>query len=61
MALVRRIVNVLDLTGVVLAELTALLAEHGRGGGVGKPAKNLIFAANEPKPELVLPDAPESE
>ncbi|MGV9823881.1 hypothetical protein [Nocardia xishanensis] len=38
-------------------ELPALLAEHDRGGGVRTPVKNLIFAANGPKPELVLRDA----
>lgn len=38
-------------------ELPALLAEHDRGGGVGAPVKNLIFAASGPKPELVLRDA----
>ncbi|WP_228003218.1 hypothetical protein [Nocardia australiensis] len=37
--------------------LPALLAEYDRGGGVGAPVKNLIFAANGPKPELVLRDA----
>ncbi|ANS32660.1 hypothetical protein R1CP_40400 (plasmid) [Rhodococcus opacus] len=38
-------------------ELQTLLAEYDRSGGVGSPAKNLIFAANGPKPELVLRDA----
>lgn len=56
-ALARRIVIELDLTHVVLANLTALLAEYDRGGGVGTPVKNLIFAADGPKPELVLRDA----
>lgn len=55
--LARRIVAELDLTERELADLTALLAAHDRGGGVGSPAKNLIFAANGPKPELVLLDA----
>lgn len=55
--LARRIVNELDLSDAALADLTALLAENDRGGGVGTPAKNLIFAANGPKPELVLRDA----
>ena len=57
MALARRIVKELDRADVVLAGLTALLVEYDRGGGVGTPAKNLIFAANGPKPELVLRDA----
>ncbi|MBM6588925.1 hypothetical protein [Brevibacterium sp. RIT 803] len=56
-ALARRMVTELDVTGVLLDEMTALLAEYDRGGGVGTPAKNLIFAANGPKPELVLRDA----
>ncbi len=38
-------------------ELVALLAEYDRSGGVATPVKNLIFAANGPKPELVLRDA----
>lgn len=56
-ALARRIVSELDVADRLLADLTALLAEYDRGGGVGTPAKNLIFAANGPKPELVLRDA----
>jgi hypothetical protein len=56
-ALARRIVAELEITDMLLADLTALLAEYDRGGGVGTPAKNLIFAANGPKPELVLRDA----
>lgn len=39
------------------AELSNLLEVYDRDGGVGSPAKNLIFAANGPKPELVLRDA----
>ena len=56
-ALARRVVADLEVTGGLLDDLTALLAEYDRGGGVGTPAKNLIFAANGPKPELVLRDA----
>lgn len=56
-ALARRIVAELEVTGGLLADLTTLLAEFDRGGGVGTPAKNLIFAANGPKPEFVLRDA----
>lgn len=56
-ALARRIVAELEITGILLDDLTALLNEYDRGGGVGTPAKNLIFAANGPKPELVLRDA----
>lgn len=56
-ALARRMVVELEVAGALLDSLTALLAEYDRGGGVGTPAKNLIFAANGPKPELVLRDA----
>lgn len=56
-ALARRMVTELEVTDMLLNDLTALLAEYDRGGGVGTPAKNLIFAANGPKPELVLRDA----
>lgn len=56
-ALGRRMVTELEVTELRLSDLTALLAEYDRGGGVGTPAKNLIFAANGPKPELVLRDA----
>lgn len=56
-ALARRIAVELDVTGTLLEDLEALLNEYDRGGGVGSPAKNLIFAANGPKPELVLRDA----
>ena len=56
-ALARPMVTELDVTSGLLDNLTALLAEYDRGGGVGTPAKNLIFAANGPKPELVLRDA----
>lgn len=53
----RRIVNELDADA---AELAALLDSYDRQAGragVDRPAKNLIFAANGPKPELVLRDA----
>ncbi|SDR92809.1 hypothetical protein SAMN04489860_0405 [Paraoerskovia marina] len=56
-ALARRIVAELDLSDATVAALTALLSVYDRGGGVGAPAKDLIFAANGPKPELVLRDA----
>lgn len=56
-ALARRMVVELEVAGGHLDNLTALLAAYDRGGGVGTPAKNLIFAANGPKPELVLRDA----
>ncbi|PRI10506.1 hypothetical protein [Leucobacter massiliensis] len=56
-ALARRIVNELEVAGQLRLDLSNLLAEHDRAGGVDAPAKNLIFAANGPKPELVLRDA----
>lgn len=56
-ALARRMVTELEVAGFLLDNLTALLAEYDRGGGIGTPTKNLIFAANGPKPELVLRDA----
>src|SRR5699024_5144664 len=56
-ALARRIIDELDLVSTDLAVLTALVSEYDRGGGTHTPAKNLIFAANGPKPELVLRDA----
>lgn len=52
--LARRVVAELDADAW---RLQPLLDEYDRGGGVGTPAKNLIFAANGPKPELVLRDA----
>lgn len=53
-ALARRMAAELDVHS---AALVPLLEEYDRGGGVGALAKNLIFAANGPKPELVLRDA----
>lgn len=49
--------RILSEHNVYTTEIQDLLAEYDRGGGVGSPAKNLIFAANGPKPELVLRDA----
>jgi hypothetical protein len=52
----RRILNELNL--VNQGELESLVAEHEHSrGGVRGSIKNLIFAANGPKPELVLRDA----
>lgn len=56
-ALARRMTTELEVEGGLLEDLTGLLAEYDRGGGVGAAPKNLIFAANGPKPELVLRDA----
>ena len=55
--LARRIVTELDLSDLYLPELIELLALYDAGGGVPGPTKNLIFAANGPKPEIVLRDA----
>jgi hypothetical protein len=52
--LARRVVGELDVNS---SGLQQLLAEYDKGGGVSSPPKNLIFAANGPKPELVLRDA----
>jgi hypothetical protein len=56
-SLARRIVLELDIPDTQLIELTQLLDTYDTGGGVHGPAKNLIFAANGPKPEIVLRDA----
>ncbi|WP_156370933.1 hypothetical protein [Nocardia arizonensis] len=53
--LARRIVAECDVPA--RSELPDLIAEYDKRGGVTSPAKNLIFAANGPKPELVLRDA----
>ncbi|MFF2059873.1 hypothetical protein [Rhodococcus qingshengii] len=55
--LARRIVTELDITDGYLKELTELLATYDAGGGVAGATKNLIFAANGPKPQIVLRDA----
>jgi very-short-patch-repair endonuclease len=51
--LARRIVTEVDDN----ARLTELLGAYQESGGVTGAVKNLIFAANGPKPELVLRDA----
>ncbi|MGE9781889.1 hypothetical protein [Janibacter sp. G368] len=53
-ALARRVVTELEAD---TTRLSRMLDAYDRGGGVGSPAKNLIFAANGPKPDLVLRDA----
>lgn len=55
--LARRIVQELDLADALLVNLKALLTEYDKGNGVESPVKNLIFAANGPKPDLVLRDS----
>ena len=56
-AFARRIVTELDLADYYLGELSELLAAYDAGGGVAGSTKNLIFAANGLKPEIVLRDA----
>ncbi|WP_216915353.1 endonuclease domain-containing protein [Nocardia noduli] len=53
--LARQIVAECNITA--RSELPNLITEYDKRGGVTSPAKNLIFAANGPKPELVLRDA----
>jgi hypothetical protein len=50
--------RVVDRGDVEVGQLPLLIAEYHRSsGGVQGAVKNLIFAANGPKPELVLRDA----
>ena len=56
-ALGRRIMTELDVPDSCLGDLAELLATFDAGGGVRGSTKNLIFAANGPKPEIVLRDA----
>lgn len=56
-ALGRRVVTECGLADVVIADLEELLRIHDAGGGVAGSTKNLIFAANGPKPQIVLRDA----
>ncbi|MBJ8348667.1 hypothetical protein [Antrihabitans sp. YC2-6] len=53
--LARRVVAECDAPAT--SELPQLIAEFDKRGGVAAAPKNLIFAANGPKPELVLRDA----
>jgi hypothetical protein len=54
--LARRLVDRGDV--IVGGTMPGLIAEYDRAaGGVSGGVKNLIFAANGPKPELVLRDA----
>lgn len=55
--LARRIVTECDIPEVHLGHLNELLALYDAGGGVAGTTKNLIFAANGPKPQIVLRDA----
>lgn len=53
----RRVVDDTEIPDTCTADLRALLAAYDAGGGVSTPTKNLIFAANGPKPDLRLIDA----
>lgn len=53
----RRLNAEIEVKENLLAELRRYIEAYERGGGVEGPTKNLIFAANGPKPELVLRDA----
>lgn len=55
--LARHIVTELDLSDAHLGALIQLLTIYDAGGGVAGFTKNLIFAANGPKPQIVLRDA----
>jgi hypothetical protein len=56
-ALARRVVTECEVPEVLADDLTELLRMYDAGGGVSGPTKNLIFAANGPKPQIVLRDA----
>lgn len=57
-AFARRLVRDEEVSDSWRDELRRLLeAYEARGSGVGTPPKNLIFAANGPKPQIVLRDA----
>lgn len=56
-AFARRIVLEYDLYENDEADLNELIGLYDAGGGVIGPTKNLIFAANGPKPQIVLRDA----
>ncbi|MGY1885154.1 hypothetical protein ACI799_07625 [Blastococcus sp. SYSU DS0753] len=54
----QRVVERPDVLRTLADDLSALVAAYRRSsGGVSGAVKNLIFAANGPKPELVLRDA----
>lgn len=56
-ALARQIVTELDVPDGLHSQLQQLLEAYDAGGGVTGSTKNLIFAANGPKPKIVLRDA----
>ena len=57
MAFARRLDAEVEISETYLADLRRYIDAYDRGGGVEGPTKNLIFAANGPKPDIVLRDA----
>jgi very-short-patch-repair endonuclease len=56
-AFARRLDAEVEISEPYLADLRRYIDAYDRGGGVEGPTKNPIFAANGPKPDIVLRDA----
>ncbi|GAA0977435.1 hypothetical protein ENKNEFLB_02115 [Nocardioides aquaticus] len=56
-AFARRLDADVEIAETYIADLRRYIDAYDRGGGVTGPSKNLIFAANGPKPDIVLRDA----
>ena len=56
-AFARQLDAEVEISETYLADLRRYIDAYDRGDGVGGPTKNLIFAANGPKPDIVLRDA----
>jgi hypothetical protein len=56
-AFARRLDAEFEISENYLADLRRYIDAYDRGGGVEGSTKNLIFAANGPKPDIVLRDA----
>ncbi|MBY9074233.1 DUF559 domain-containing protein [Nocardioides sp. WL0053] len=56
-AFARRLDAEVEISEHHVTELRRYIDAYNRGGGVEGPTKNLIFAANGPKPDIVLRDA----
>lgn len=56
-SLARRLIAEHAVNDLLADDLRELLRMYDAGGGVAGPTKNLIFAANGPKPQIVLRDA----
>lgn len=56
-AFARRIDAEVEILETYRVDLRRYIDAYDRGGGVEGPTKNLIFAANGPKPDIVLRDA----